>query len=165
MCIIDSILTNEVKQFFASEVDSGSASSEDIARFLTKKLIHVVIQNGVVSSLADEANDCTLEKIECVVVNLWLLIKFIQTTMPVLDTETLESKKSLLRYLLLAREDQHFPLVLSLENLSFLDLRRRNFYAASLHRCRFFKCRMRSACFRKDVYKRQAFRERGVLAR
>lgn len=142
------ILTNEVKQFFASEVDSGSASSEDIARFLTKKLIHVVIQNGVVSSLADEANDCTLEKIECVVVNLWLLIKFIQTTMPVLDTETLESKKSLLRYLLLAREDQHFPLVLSLENLSFLDLRRRNFYAASLHRCRFFKCRMRSACFR-----------------
>ena len=61
------ILTNEVKRFFAYEVDSRSASAEDIAEFLTKKLIHVVIQNGVVTSLADEANDCTLEKIECVV--------------------------------------------------------------------------------------------------
>ena len=142
------ILTNEVKRFFAYEVDSRSASAEDIAGFLTKKLIHVVIQNGVVTSLADEANDCTLEKIECVVVNLWLLIKFIQTTAPVLDNETLASKESLLRYLLLAREDQHFPLVLNRENLSFLDLRRRNFYSSSLRKCRFFKSRLRAAYFR-----------------
>lgn len=142
------ILTNEVKRFFAYEVDSRSVSAEDIAEFLTKKLIHVVIQNGVVTSLADEANDCTLEKIECVVVNLWLLIKFIQTTAPVLDNETLASKESLLRYLLLAREDQHFPLVLNRENLSFLDLRRRNFYSSSLRNCRFFKSRLRAAYFR-----------------
>lgn len=142
------ILTNEVKRFFAYEVDSRSASAEDIAEFLTKKLIHVVIQNGVVTSLADEANDCTLEKIECVVVNLWLLIKFIQTTVPVLDNETIASKESLLRYLLLSREDQHFPLVLNYENLSFLDLRRRNFYSSSLRNCRFFKSRLRAAYFR-----------------
>ena len=142
------IMTNEVKHFFAYEVDSGSASAEGIAEFLTKKLIHVVIQNGVVSSLADEANDCTLEKIECVVVNLWLLIKFIQNAAPVLDNETLSSKESLLRYLLLAREDQHFPLVLNHENLSFLDLRRKNFYSASLRNCRFFKSRLRAAYFR-----------------
>lgn len=100
------------------------------------------------SSLADKANDCTLEKIECVVVNLWLLIKFIRTTAPVLDNETLASKESLLRYLLLAREDQHFPLVLNHENLSFLDLRRKNFYSSNLRNCRFLKSRLRAAYFR-----------------
>lgn len=142
------IMTNEVKRFFAYEVNSGPTPAEDIAEFLTKKLLHVIIQNGVVSSLADEANDCTLEKIECVVVNLWLLIKFIQNAAPVLDNETLSSKKSLLRYLLLAREDQRFPLVLNHENLSFLDLRRKNFYSASLRSCRFFKSRLRAAYFR-----------------
>lgn len=142
------IMTNEVKRFFAYEVDSGPTPAEDIAEFLTKKLLHVIIQNGVVSSLADEANDCTLEKIECVVVNLWLLIKFIQNAAPVLDNETLSSKESLLRYLLLAREDQRFPLVLNHENLSFLDLRRKNFYSASLRSCRFFKSGLRAAYFR-----------------
>lgn len=142
------VLTNEVMRFFVYKVGSGSNPAEKVAAYLTEKLIHVVIHNGVVSSIADSANEDTLDKIECVVINLWLLIKFIQPDNAVLENESLDSKGALLRYLLMAREDQRFPLVLKHENLSLLNLRRKNFHSANLRKSRFVKTNLRSANFR-----------------